>query len=217
MTNTISTSTLTGEKFLVPSGSDYAAITHFLERNKDRKIVAVQGLGFVGTAMSLVVANSDLDEYAVIGVDRPTSASYWKIAEINKGICPIVSSDKLVSKFFESAKTKGNFIATHDANAFKYADVIIIDINLDVVKDKDDVGDIASYDVPLAGFKNAMTSIGSVCREDVLILVETTVPPGTCRKIIHPIIAEGLSARGLSSELFKLGHSYERVMRAQII
>ena len=51
----------------MPSGSDYAAITHFLERNKDRKIVAVQGLGFVGTAMSLVVANSDLDEYAVIG------------------------------------------------------------------------------------------------------------------------------------------------------
>ena len=154
--------------------------------------------------MSLVVANSDLDEYAVIGVDRPTSASYWKIAEINKGICPIVSSDKLVSKFFESAKTKATFIATHDANAFKYADVIIIDINLDVVKDKDDVGDIASYDVPLAGFKNAMTSIGSV-REDVLILVETTVPPGTCRKIIHPIIAEGLSARGLSSSCSSLG------------
>ena len=50
------------------------------------------------------------------------------------------------------------------------------------------------------------------CKEDVLILVETTVPPGTCKKVVKPIIEKALSKRGLSTLKFSLGHSYERVM-----
>ena len=47
---------------------------------------------------------------------------------------------------------------------------------------------------------------------DVLILIETTVPPGTSKKVAYPIIKNCLIERGLSVERFKLGHSYERVM-----
>ena len=35
--------------------------------------------------MSLVVANSEKEEYAVIGIDQPASNSYWKIGDINNG------------------------------------------------------------------------------------------------------------------------------------
>ena len=38
-----------------------------------------------------------------------------------------------------------------------------------------------SFDVDLSSFKNAIETIGSYCKEDVLVLVETTVPPGTCQ------------------------------------
>ena len=38
------------------------------------------------------------------------------------------------------------------------------------------------FDVDLSGFKLTIESIGKNCKEDVLILVETTVPPGTCEK-----------------------------------
>ena len=162
--------------------------------------------------MSLVVANSDHGEYAVIGLDRATEESYWKIAEINGGICPIVSSDPLVSEFFNNAKRQENFYAAYDSMAFSYADVVIVDINLDVTKVKDDTGNIESFDVPLAGFKKAIESIGQVCKEDVLILVETTVPPGTCQKVVYPILVESLKSRGLPTDKFKLGDSYERVM-----
>ena len=66
--------------------------------------------------------------------------------------------------------------------------------------------------MPLQSFKSAIEAIGRVCKPDVLILVETTVPPGTCRKIIHPIIESSLKSRGLPADKLKLGHSYERVM-----
>ena len=42
-------------------------IDNFLKLNKNKKIIVVQGLGFVGAVMSLVCANSESD-YAVIGV-----------------------------------------------------------------------------------------------------------------------------------------------------
>jgi len=198
--------------YLIPNISDERGLNHYIQEHGKRKIVAVQGLGFVGTVMSLVVANSDHGEYAVIGVDQATEDSYWKIADINAGVCPIVSSDPLVGEFFENAKLKNNFYATYDSMAFSFADVIIVDINLDVTKAKDDLGNIESYDVPLVGFKKAIESIGLVCKEDVLILVETTVPPGTCQKVVYPILIESLKSRGLPTDKFKLGHSYERVM-----
>lgn len=207
-----STSMVTGQKYSIPKGCDGNALTNFFKNNTSKKIVAIQGLGFVGTVMSLVVANSEQDEYAVVGVDQATPETYWKIAEINEGICPVVSSDPLVEEFFDKANNKGNFYATFDSNAFAYAEVIIVDINLDVTKTKDVQGNIASYDVPLQSFKKAIESIGRVCKDDVLILVETTVPPGTCRNIVYPIIVECLKERGLDPEKFKLGHSYERVM-----
>lgn len=212
MESTTSTSPVTGRTYIVPTIDSGKALETFLSGNKGKKVVAVQGLGFVGTVMSLVISDTDLAEYAVIGVDLASKESYWKIAEINEGICPIVSSDPMVSELFDKAVKKGNFYATSDQDSLAFADVVIVDINLDVTKIKGESGNIESYDVPLGGFRKAIESIGKVCKEDVLILVETTVPPGTCRKIVYPTLAENLQSRGLATDKFKLGHSYERVM-----
>lgn len=210
MNQTLSKSPLSGVSYPVPTLGDSEGIKNFISGNNS-PVVAVQGLGFVGFVMSLVVASSQ-KPYAVIGVDKNSIDAYWKIPEINNGICPIVSSDPLVSELFETSLEQGNFYATHDSNAFKYADVIIVDINLDVTKENNSDRDLLSFDVPLKSFKKAIESIGRSCKEDVLILVETTVPPGTCRKIVYPIIVENLKSRGLDTNKFKLGHSYERVM-----
>ena len=61
------------------------------------------------------------------------------------------------------------------------------------------------------GFKAAIQSIGKNCRDDILILVETTVPPGTCDQV-KPLIEEELAKRDLKLANYRLGHSYERVM-----
>ena len=72
--------------------------------------------------------------------------------------------------------------------------------------------ELLSYDVDLNNFKSAIKAIASNCNEGVLILVETTVPPGTCEKIIKPIVKDEFLRRNLSYEKVYIAHSYERVM-----
>lgn len=209
----ISINPFNGKEYKLPENdTDQISINRFLKINNNKKIIAVQGLGFVGAVMSLVCANSNKNEYAVIGVDLGNKNNYWKIASINEGIFPIKSSDPKVEEYFKNSVNKGNFLATHDPHAYSCADTIIIDINLDVNKETDKKGNLDSFDVDLNPFKNAIRTIGQNCREDVLILVETTVPPGTCMKVVKPIIEEELTKRQLSIHKVKIGHSYERVM-----
>lgn len=204
-------SPISGNSYSLPGESD-PNLLDFIKCNSDKKIVVVQGLGFVGTAMSLVVANAPNHEYAVIGIDLATQNSYWKIADINEGICPIISSDPLIQEFYNKSREQNNFIATHDPKAFSFAEFIVVDINLDVSKSKDANGRLLDFDVPLDSFKSAIETLSKHCKEDVTVLVETTVPPGTCSKIIQPILEKNLIERGLLSNKYFLGHSYERVM-----
>jgi len=54
--------------------------------------------------------------------------------------------------------------------------------------------------------------LGSYMPKGCLVIVETTVPPGTCTKLVAPLLAEAAVARGLPEDAFLLAHSYERVM-----
>jgi UDP-N-acetyl-D-glucosamine dehydrogenase len=215
MENTIalSISPLTGKKYEIPEYlDDKIGIDAFLAKNIGKKIVVVQGLGFVGAVMSLVVANALTEEYAVIGVDLAREYTYWKIMSINEGTFPVVADDPKIELFYQNALKKGNLHATFDAYAYTKADVIVVDINLDVQKKSNKWKDLESFDVDLTAFKKAMNAIGQNCKEEVLILVETTVPPGTCEKIVKPIIEECFKQRNILTEKLRIGHSYERVM-----
>ncbi len=203
----------TGKRSMLPEVlDDKERIDSFLEMNAGKKVVVVQGLGFVGSVMALVCANALTEEYAVIGVELASPGSYWKIQSINEGVFPVISSDPKIDLFFKKTKEKKNFIATFDPYCYSKADVIIVDINLDVDKKSNFEMDLEGYDVSLKNFKKAIETIGNHCREDVSIVVETTVPPGTCQKIVKPILEECLAKRGLTTGTYTLGHSYERVM-----
>ena len=202
-----------GKVYTLPDEkNDKNQIDFFLKNNFGKKVIVVQGLGFVGAVMSLVCANTEKDEYAVIGVDLANNDNYWKIKSINDGIFPISASDPKIEEFFLRSKQKNNFYATYDSYAYSVAHYIIVDVNLDVKKETNQFGDLLNYDVDLTNFKKAIKVIGDNCKEDVLILVETTVPPGTCKKVVKPILEKSLIERNLNSNKFKLGHSYERVM-----
>lgn len=172
----------------------------------------VQGLGFVGSVMGLVVANALTEEYAVIGIDLPTPGSYWKIRSINEGVFPVVASDPKIELYYKNALQKQNYYASFDAYAYSKADVIVVDINLDVQKKSAKNKDLEGYEVDLTPFRKAIEAIGAQCKEDALVLVETTVPPGTAQKIVRPLLEEALTKRGLPVDKIKVGHSYERVM-----
>ena len=136
-----STSNLNNKTYKIPKIlDDTENIQEFLDRNAGKKVVVVQGLGFVGAVMSLVCANSLSEDYAVIGVDLAKQNTYWKIKSINEGVFPLIADDPKISEFFENARKKGNFLATYDPVAYQYANIIIVDINLDVEKQSDAKG-----------------------------------------------------------------------------
>lgn len=209
----ISKNNLNNKSYTIPDNlDDSVAIENFISKHEGKKVVVVQGLGFVGAVMALVCANAFTEDYAVIGVDLPNENSYWKIRSINEGSFPLVAEDPNIADLFERSKCKENFFATFDPSAYQHADIIIVDINLDVEKSTDENDELSDFSVDLSNFEAAIRSIASKCREDVLVLVETTVPPGTCEKIVQPIIEEEFMKRGFTHSKYKLGHSYERVM-----
>ena len=109
---------LTQNTYEIPENlDDTDIIEEFLLNNQGKKVIVVQGLGFVGAVMSLVCANALTEEYAVIGVDLANENNYWKIKSINEGVFPLVADDPTIAEFFERAQEKGNLLATYDPAA----------------------------------------------------------------------------------------------------
>jgi nucleotide sugar dehydrogenase len=187
-------------------------IYSFVSNNRGKRIVAVQGLGYVGAVMAVVCANADADDLAVIAVDRDVPLSRKRIDSFNRGEFPLTADDPKVYNYFRRAQKKGNILATWDATAYKHADVVIVDVNLDVSKQAKSTYQLEDYSVDLEAFTEAIRTIGRSCKPDALILVETTVPPGTSQNIVKPSIEAELHKRDLPTDQIKIGHSYERVM-----
>ncbi len=112
--------------------------------------------------MSLVCSNALTTDYSVLGVDVPEMED--RINSLNQGIFPLVAEDPKIEIYFRNALQKGNFYATSDFNSFSYADIIIVDINLDVSKTKNHDESLNSFDVDLSSFNNAIGTIGSYCK-----------------------------------------------------
>ena len=148
--------------------------------------------------MSLVCANAISDEYAVIGIDLPHPNTYWKIQAINSGDFPVISSDPKVKEFYDLSRNKGNLYATYDPYVFTLADYVVVDINLDVRKESSDINELINYDVDISNFKSAIKTIGRNCKQDICILIETTVPPGTTN------LASKIIKRSFQKEIFQI-------------
>lgn len=176
--------------------------------------MVVQGLGFVGSAVCAAVASATNERgdprYFVIGVDLPTAGGYWKVAKLKAGEPTVVSPDlELARVTREAACATRTLTATSCEDAYDLADVILVDIHLDVTGGQE--ADLSDVGVDLTGFEAAMRTIGRRMRPDALVMVETTVPVGTCETVVLPILREERARRGVASDVL-LAHAYERVM-----
>lgn len=174
------------------------------------KNVVIQGLGFVGLAMSVAVASARDENnenlYNVTGLDLATPEGKKKVSDINNGKFPLKSSDKNLEEYFDRCIEIGNFSATTNPEIILEADYIIVDINLDV-----DIKKVRG-NIDFGGFTRAIETIGEYLKKEALVIIETTVPPGTTEKIVYPILEKKLNQRYSREILPLVAHSYERVM-----
>jgi UDP-N-acetyl-D-glucosamine dehydrogenase len=176
----------------------------------DLRVVCVQGLGFVGSAMAAAVADARERNGApcfnVMGVDLATPDGLAKVDAINAGRLPIAANDERLKAALTAAHARGNLRATTDERAYDVASVTVVDVPLDVI----DVD--GGPTVRLDGFRAAIQTLGRRMPAGSLVVVETTVPPGTTEKIVAPELAHALAARGLPPDAIDVAYAYERVM-----
>ena len=210
-----------GEKFTLPTDEDYKQEYEKLvkladeQRKMGREIVVVMGLGFVGAVMAGVVADSvDKDtgksNKFVIGMQRPSTRSFWKIPFFNRGISPVKAEDPEVEPLIERCvMQKKTMIATFTYDALKLADILVVDVQCDFLKE--DLGNLRSGNADISALEDSFKIIGEKISPECLVLIETTVPPGTTEYVAYPHIKKAFKKRNITSEP-QLAHSYERVM-----
>jgi UDP-N-acetyl-D-glucosamine dehydrogenase len=165
--------------------------------------------------MAAVVADSVDKETGepnkfVIGMQRPSIRSFWKIPLFNRGISPVSAEDPAVEQLIEGGvKKKKTLTGTYIYDALKFADVLILDVQCDFVKE--DLGNLQSGYVEMEAIEESFKIIGKLIEPNCLVLIETTVPPGTTEYIAYPIIKTAFKKRGIATEPL-LAHSFERVM-----
>ena len=209
-----------GEKFPLPKPEDYKKEFENLkkrvelERAKKREIVVVMGVGFVGAVMAAIVADT-VDKKGkpskfVIGMQRPSPRSFWKIPLLNRGISPVKAEDPEVDPMIaRCVKDKKTLIATYTYDVLKLADVVVVDVQCDYIKE--DLGNVRSGQTDMAALESSLHVIAEHIPANALVLIETTVAPGTTEQVAYPIMKKVFKKRGIKSDPL-LAHSYERVM-----
>jgi len=210
----------TGEKFKLPEPEEYLKefdrLKEVVSKQKalGREIVVVMGLGFVGAVMAAVVAdaqdgNGNPTKF-VIGMQRPSIRSYWKTPLLNLGIPPVSSEDPEVPLMINRCvNEKKTLTATYTYDALKLADVVVVDVQCDYLKES--LGNVREGQADMKALEESLEIIGQNISPETLVLIETTVAPGTTEQVAYPIIKKMLRKRGIESDPL-LAHSFERVM-----
>jgi len=209
-----------GEKYEIPVKNDYAAEFNRVKILADaagaegKEIVVVMGVGFVGAVMAAIVADTkdEKGNYTkfVIGCQRPSERSYWKIPMLNAGVSPVKAEDpevdELIGRCVKETKT---LIATYNSDVLALADVVVVDVQCDY--QKKDLGNMRNGEADMAALEATIKTIGEKVQPHCLTLIETTVAPGTTEFVAWPIMKKAFTKRGLE-DIPLLAHSFERVM-----
>ncbi|MHC4726991.1 MAG: nucleotide sugar dehydrogenase [Planctomycetota bacterium] len=210
-----------GEQFAVPEKDQYDAEFKRIEslaqaaRKEGKEVVVVMGVGFVGAVMAAIVADcTDKDSgkpnKLVIGCQRPSVRSYWKIPLLNQGISPVKAEDPEVEPMIaRCVLEKKTLIATYNSDCLKLADCVVVDVQCDYTKN--DLGNMRTGKAEMGALEATIKTIGEKVSPNCLTLIETTVAPGTTEFVAWPIMKKVFSDRGIDTEPL-LGHSFERVM-----
>jgi UDP-N-acetyl-D-glucosamine dehydrogenase len=153
------------------------------------KIISVVGLGYVGLPLSVAAASS---RFQVVGID----VNRVRVETINKGLSPIEDISDL--KISELIKYK-TLVATTEFSRIKESEIIVICVPTPLTADhKPDISILES----------ALKATAPYLKKDMLVILESTVEPGTTRNMVAPLLAKG---SGLKQNEFLVAFSPERI------
>jgi UDP-N-acetyl-D-mannosaminuronic acid dehydrogenase len=166
--------------------------------------IVVIGMGYVGIPIAALLA--DVDGFDVTGLQRRSKRSGWKIDRLNAGESPFEGNEPGLGELLSRVVKKGTFRVTDDKDVLRTADTILVDVQTPT-----DKSHVPQYE----SLKEVSADIGERMKKGALVIVESTVAPGTTENLVKPII-EHESGYKCGCD-FELVFSYERVMPGKLI
>jgi len=161
--------------------------------------IGVIGLGYVGISVASALAGAG---FRVIGVDIKAD----RVTKINAGECPIEGIEPGLPELIAGVTKSKKLVATTDYAPLGEADVVLIDVDTPVASD---------HRARFTALRAACRDLRNVLKKGALVIVESTIAPGTCADVVAPIL-EGAGDRKLNKD-FYLGHCPERVMPGKLL
>jgi dTDP-alpha-D-glucose dehydrogenase len=178
---------------------ELGAPMRFLSGGPDAKVsvkVAVIGLGYVGSCIAATLADRGVH---VVGVDTNSRL----IEELVGGYCRFQEPD--LADLLFGGMAAGRLHVTTDYAAVTEADVVLITVGTPVRED----GSLADEQL-----RGACTELSRHIRQGQLLVLKSTVPPGTTRNFVLPL----LERSGLTGgEHFGLAFTPERLAEGTAI
>ena len=154
--------------------------------------ITIFGLGYIGLPTAAIFANNGIK---VIGVDKDKE----KINLINEGKTPIIETglDKLV----HNAVKVGNLVATDNGlEAVKNSNIIIVIVPTPMNR----------YNrADLSAVKSTCEIIAQGLKKDDMVIIESTIPQGTCENIVIPLLEKSGLKAGIN---FGIAYTPERAI-----
>ncbi len=162
--------------------------------------LAVVGLGFVGTPAACKFAQAG---FQVIGIDVLPE----KVAKVNAGVSPIEGKEPGLKELLAAVVQAGRLRATTDYSVCRAVQVILVVVETPV----DEVTRKPRY----RALRSALASLGSHLQPGMLVIVESTLAPGTMDQVVAPLLEETSSLK--VGRHFHLVHCPERVMPGRLL
>lgn len=179
--------------------------------NPESTVIAVIGLGYVGLPVACEFARAG---FCVIGLDIKAD----RVAKIAAGINPIEGNEPGLAELLTEVITSQRLRVITDYSILTEADVVLINVETPV----DD-----QYLPQYHAMRAACRSLGSVLKSGALVIVESTVAPGTTLNVVRPILEEisgytckydgQIENQNQESATFYLGACPERVMPGRLL
>ncbi len=177
---------------------------HLKKRGPIKK-VGVIGMGYVGIPSAILFA----DVYPhVYGFQRDSRSSGYKVAMLNRGESPLKGEEPGLEGMLKKVINKGTFSCTTDFSKIAKLDAVTIAIQTPFRNPKDLTPDFSAL---FEGIRMA----GRYIEEGTLVVLESTITPGTTAGIAREILQE---ESGMTPGTdFALAHAPERVMVGRLI
>jgi UDP-N-acetyl-D-mannosaminuronic acid dehydrogenase len=161
--------------------------------------IGVIGLGYVGLPVACLFAEAG---FHVVGVDRKAE----RVADIGAGRSPIVGDEPGLGALLGAMVAAGRLAATTDYERLRDCHVVLVCVETPVDAD---------HTPHYAALRAAIARLAAVLRDGALVVIESTVAPGTTERTVRPALETGTGRR--AGQGFWLGHCPERVMPGRLL